>query len=394
MHSYEQQLYGVAPDQNTQDWLKTNLQNGRTIQDVRWEDAHSQRMTDSIVSLYSSLANYTPYNAQITSWQNTFANAQSTHNSAHYIIAHGSEATAALTTAMQMVTGQQPSNSAALQPYQDAMANGGSLNDAIYKFAHSDLAKIVSNIFIAANIGPATVSLINASETMLTNIAQAYQSMKNYSESQIQSTANGYHAAFRAGDALNSVMPNTWEGWLGLTATIVIFMTPPEEAVAIAEVAAIGEEELLSLALDTETNIALDSLYATGTSDLVTTVSQSEIDILAQFTPRQSGATLDLGNGVIVTQTEGNLKKAGALIFKGGNFDAVSSYFKTLTGYSGDLEAIKNNTSTIPEGAAIYKIKTNLVYVSMRNITSSIGDFTIEFTNRLNNSIKEIKFLF
>ncbi|AQT04456.1 hypothetical protein A0U91_05125 [Acetobacter persici] len=55
MNSYEQQLYGVAPDQNTQDWLKTNLQNGRTIQDVRWEDAHSQRMSNAIFDMINGV---------------------------------------------------------------------------------------------------------------------------------------------------------------------------------------------------------------------------------------------------------------------------------------------------------------------------------------------------
>lgn len=59
MDGYEQQLYGENADQNTQAWLKDNLKNERSLLDIRWEDAHSQRMTDAIFTMINGVQDRT-----------------------------------------------------------------------------------------------------------------------------------------------------------------------------------------------------------------------------------------------------------------------------------------------------------------------------------------------
>lgn len=47
------------------------------------------------------------------------------------------------------------------------------------------------------------------------------------------------------GNILQSLMPNTWQGWLELGAMVAVDLTPPGEAVAVGEIAVLGGEALL-----------------------------------------------------------------------------------------------------------------------------------------------------
>lgn len=341
-----QNVHDRAAQQIDLDYARSQMHSGASIQQIIWNEAHNQESTTTINDVYK--------------------------------IVFGREA-----------------DSGGMQTWQNYIGNGATLNDAISNISHSNEAKTQVSGFLVSNIGYSNDLLIGSGQKILTNITQAYEDIRNYYQENIIKLANGYQSVFSsAGNIIDSLMPQTWGQWLGLAANLAIVVTPPGEAVAAIELTVIGGDELLAAALDTEANIAIKPLATTGANDLITTVSQSEIDMLTQFTPRQAGATLDIGDGIVVTQTEGDLSKAGALIFKGGNFDAVSTYFKQLTGYSGDLEAIRVNSSGIRAGVTVYKIKTNLGEVTLRNITSSTGDWTIDLGERLNNGIKEIKFNF
>ncbi|OUI97767.1 hypothetical protein [Acetobacter cibinongensis] len=129
--------------------------------------------------------------------------------------AYSPEATAALTTVTKMATGQTPSDATTLQPYQDAMANGGSLNDAIYQIAHSDKAKTIINNFSNNNFGFSSSDLTKTGQSLLTGIVQAYQSVKNYTLDQLQAAASNYNPSLGNGLLLDKIMPTTWQGWVG-----------------------------------------------------------------------------------------------------------------------------------------------------------------------------------
>ncbi|MFT8422050.1 MAG: hypothetical protein ABF665_11140 [Gluconacetobacter sp.] len=117
-----------------------------------------------------------------------------------------------------------------------------------------------------------------------------YETVKNYTSDQLQAAANGFQETFSsAGNGLDSLMPKTQNHWLGLAATVAVMVTPPGEAVAAADLLAVGGEELLATALDVETHSVVESLAATTTGNAVSVASQSALEELSQFTPRQAG---------------------------------------------------------------------------------------------------------
>ncbi|MBB2198612.1 hypothetical protein HLH44_14300 [Gluconacetobacter sp. 1c LMG 22058] len=224
-----------------------------------------------------------------------------------------------------------------------------------------------------------------------------YETVKNYTSDQLQVVVNGFQETFSsAGNGLDSLMPKSQDHWLGLAATVAVMVTPPGEAVAAADLLAVGGEELLATALDVETHSVVESLAATTTGNAVSVASQSALEELSQFTPRQAGSDLDIGGGITVTQAPGDLNKAGALVFdfKGGNFNSVVEYFKNLTGCTGNFRQKLLNSQNIPNCASIYKVYMNEGYFELKDITNSLGNWTIKLPKRLSNGVREIKFQF
>lgn len=446
--AYEQQLYGGNADQNTQSWVKDNLHNGRTMQDIRWEDAHSQRMANAIFTMINGVqdrtdaseaydANYknatmdalgrketsfiqnrdslididaektiindkiyeTIHDRAATDGDISFVrNKMHSGNTIQQMIhdaAYSPEATTALTTVSTMVTGQTPSDATTLQQYQNAMANGGSLNDAIYNIAHSDQAKAQSSNFIAANIGQVTESLVNASETMLTNIAQAYQTVKNYSESQIQSAANGYHAASNYdpslgnGLLLDKIMPTTWQGWLGFAPLLVMELTPPGELATATVLAAVGTEELLTAALDIGLEQDMTLFTSKAVISNVPETYTGAVKAFSEASPMKGGTTLQLNEDTIVTQTAATKYQKTVLDYTGANEAAVEEKFRELTGLTGPLDEAK-----VYEGSdgIVYTVEMPNQTVTLRTVSSSGKNWTIDLKNPLSNGVKRIKF--
>ncbi|WP_336763436.1 DUF4214 domain-containing protein [Asaia sp. VD9] len=338
-------VHGFAPVATDRNYAATMIGNGWSVQDYRWSEAHSDRAVADIKNFY------------------------------------------------KIILGRD-ADQAGLTTYTDALGTTMDRGQVASAIATSAEATGKIDSFLQNSFGHVTDDLRNSGAVLLSNLAQAYQTLQSYSSDGLQSLADGYKTTFGQGNLLQSLMPNTWQGWLGLGANLALLLTPPGEAVVASEVLAVGAEDLLAIALDNETNVAVESLGAVGSSEIIPIASSSELEGLSSFVPRTSGSTLDIGNGTIVTQTEGALDKAGALVFKGGDFDAVSGYFKKLSGYSGDLSDIRINSSNIPNGGIIYKIKTSSGDMVLRNITSSAGDWTIVLGNRLSNGVKELKFLF
>jgi len=159
--------------------------------------------------------------------------------------AHNQEATADINSLYQIAFGREADNGG-LQTYQDAIGNGQSLENVTATLAGSEEAKTHITSFLNGTVGSVTDDLVSAGQSMVVGISNAYQYLQDQTSDGIQSLANGYQATFGSGNVLQSVMPNTWEGWLGLTANLALVMTPPGDAVVAGEVLAVGGEELLT----------------------------------------------------------------------------------------------------------------------------------------------------
>ena len=199
-------------------------------------------------------------------------------------------------------------------------------------------------------------------------------------------------ARTNAGNLLDSLRPTTDAGWSQLAATLALggalaVAAAPELAVAGAAVAG---TDLLSAALDAEfSGLIVESRASVS---VLPETARTGLAELATFTPRQAGATLQLDATTSVTQVTGGAGKS-ALVFEGGNLSAIQNYFRQITGFTGDLsEALEPNA---PTGSTIYSVKMpNGENVMLRDITSSIGDWTIQLPKsmKLSNGAHEIKF--
>jgi len=379
--------------------------NSYTAAQARWDLAHYPEATAHLKQDLQDVMGR-PYQDSDAPWLSDTesaigqANNSYTAAQARWDLAHYPEATTRLKQMFQITMGRayQNGDAAWLSNTESAIGQAsGSYTFIQATSAAASSPEAMGNVdsFLQNAVGQVTGDLQQAGASMLSKLAQTYEAIQSDSSDALQSLAAGYKATFGQGNIIRSLMPNTTQGWLGLAANVALIATPPGDAVVAGELLSLGTEDLLASALDNETNAAIGALATTGASDLLPTiVSQPDLDIVSQFVARQSGATLDLGNGVVVTQTEGDLNKAGALIFKGGNFSAVENYFKRITGYSGDIEAIDSNSANLPAGAKVYRVKTNSGTFSLRNITSSTGDWTIVFGNKLSNGIRELKFEF
>ncbi|MFT8645537.1 MAG: hypothetical protein ABF854_14285 [Gluconacetobacter sp.] len=184
-----------------------------------------------------------------------------------------------------------------------------------------------------------------------------YETVKNYTSDQLQAVANGFQATFlSAGNGLDSLMPKTQNYWLGLAATVAVMVTPPGEAVAAADLLAVGGGELLATALDGELDTAtVYSATGASVSGLVAGASAT-FDELAAFDPQISGATLQPDANTTVTQVARTRYQKANLNFSGGNQAAVETFFRKLTGYKGSLKNAQ--VASFGNGGVVYSVST------------------------------------
>lgn len=136
---------------------------------------------------------------------------------------------------------------------------------------------------------------------------------------------------------------------------------------------------MLASALDEELNSATRVLATTAAGAVESTASSAALDELSLFKARQAGATLDIGNGMIVTRLPGDLNRAGALVFKGGDFNSVSNYFESLTGYTWNIGQLLEQGAFNSKGISVFNKVTNLGTFTLRDVTASRGNWTIVF---------------
>ncbi|WP_244183843.1 hypothetical protein [Acetobacter tropicalis] len=81
--SYEQKLYGVNADDPTRTWLQSNLDDGKSLREIRVIDAHSSRMQDTLMQLIRDVQGREPASSGsdesfIQSWMNDLGNGNTT----------------------------------------------------------------------------------------------------------------------------------------------------------------------------------------------------------------------------------------------------------------------------------------------------------------------------
>lgn len=189
-------VHGFAPVAADRSYAAVMIGNGWSVQDYRWSEAHSDRAVADIKSFYKIILGRDAEQGGISTYTN------------------------ALGTTL----------------------NRGQVASSI---ATSAEAAGQINVFLQNNFGHITDDLRNSGSIILSNLAQTYQTLQSYSSDALQSLAASYKAIFGQGNILQSLMPNTWQGWLELGAMVAIDLTPPGEAVAAGELLTLGGEKLI-----------------------------------------------------------------------------------------------------------------------------------------------------
>ncbi|MFS3137398.1 hypothetical protein ACLRDC_18845, partial [Gluconacetobacter sacchari] len=107
---------------------------------------------------------------------------------------------------------------------------------------------------------------------------------------------------------------------------------------------------------------------------------------------KASGATLQLDANTTVTQVASTRYQKANLNFSGGNEEAVETFFRKLTGYTGSLDNAK--AASFGNGGVVYLVRTSRGVVSLRNVSASGKDWTIQFAPILSNGVEKVKFEF
>ncbi|QEH97833.1 hypothetical protein [Gluconobacter thailandicus] len=312
------------------------------------------------------------------------------------ILAHSAEAKSILDDAQRMFfkLGSLPVNDAWTKWAQDTIGEGNGQNLSSMKdnLLNNNQALVHIDSFLNKEFGNTSQDNISSAKEILSNILQGYESLKQKSAYEIKSIANAYTNQFASGDNLiKSMMPQTAEQWLGLTAMLALTLTPPGEVALVGEIAVLGGDELLGMVLDTELDTA--TIYQTNKAavSVFPPSALSAIDELNSMQPSSSDGIIQLDENTKVSQISSNKYQMNNIEMKGGNEESVKNYFKKVTGFDGDLNSVAEK---IGQDGVIYKINTPRGYVSLRDVSKSGKDWTIQFQNPLGNGVKKIKFNF
>ncbi|WP_264784622.1 hypothetical protein, partial [Asaia bogorensis] len=252
-------------------------------------------------------------------------------------------------------------------------------------------------IFLAQDIGQITDQLIADGRTTLSHVTQAYQTLKTESTETLSNMANAYRNTYGNGSLLQSLMPHTWQDWLNLTATVMLFTPLGPEELAV-EGAIIGGEKLLSAVFNVEERAAALSLESSGAAAILPESATGALDELATFLPKQEGRTLALDENTTVTQFA-KPEGPNSLHFSGSNDQAVKSYFEKITGADKNPGLLGHRE--LPGGKEVYFIKTAKGEFRLRSKSTSsakggLDKWTIDLPRGLLNPAKpwlmEIKF--
>ncbi|MBB2198615.1 hypothetical protein HLH44_14315 [Gluconacetobacter sp. 1c LMG 22058] len=140
--------------------------------------------------------------------------------------------------------------------------------------------------------------------------------------------------------------------------------------------------------LDTAT---VYSATGASVSGLVAGASAT-FDELAAFDPQISGAILQPDANTTVTQVARTRYQKANLNFSGGNQAAVETFFRKLTGYKGSLKNAQ--VASFGNGGVVYSVSTPRGVVSLRNVSASGKEWTIQFDPILSNGVRKMKFDF
>ncbi|MBB2166239.1 DUF4214 domain-containing protein [Gluconacetobacter sp. 1b LMG 1731] len=386
-----QQVLGRPVEAQALGDTENGLATGMTLAQFRSNTAHSQEAQNDINSIYLQVLGRNADPGGMNSAEDGLAT-NLTLDQLRYNTAQSQEAASAVGNVYDLLL-NRGADSGGLQTYQNELANGTTLNSVISEIAQSGEAGTQISNFLNGTLGEVSDDLAHAGQTMLTGITQAYETVKNYTSDQLQAAANGFQATFSsAGNVLDSLMPKTQDQWLGLAATMAVMVTPAGEAVAAADLLAVGGEELLATALDAELDTA--TVYsATGASvSGLSAEASATFDELTAFDPKASGATLQLDANTTVTQVASTRYQKQNLNFSGGNEAAVETFFRKLTGYTGNLDNAK--VASFGNDGVVYSVQTSRGLVSLRNVSASGKDWTIQFAPLLSNGVRKIKFEF
>ncbi|WP_146926885.1 hypothetical protein [Asaia bogorensis] len=382
------------PTQSQYDWYQRALATGSSTLDITGGIARAWEGESAVRKAYTEAGGITPNDDQIRSWVNGLAQGTS-YTDMRGTIAHN-EGSVALKDIALKVLGRTISPEE-LATQQAELTNGRSIEEIRRNIIASPEAETHIRIFLAQDIGQITDQLIADGRTTLSHVTQAYQTLKTESTETLSNMANAYRNTYGNGSLLQSLMPHTWQDWLNLTATVMLFTPLGPEELAV-EGAIIGGEKLLSAVFNVEERAAALSLESSGAAAILPESATGALDELATFLPKQEGRTLALDENTTVTQFA-KPEGPNSLHFSGSNDQAVKSYFEKITGADKNPGLLGHRE--LPGGKEVYFIKTAKGEFRLRSKSTSsakggLDKWTIDLPRGLLNPAKpwlmEIKF--
>ncbi|NVN10124.1 DUF4214 domain-containing protein [Nguyenibacter vanlangensis] len=388
-------ILGRTPDSGALNYLEDQMASGqRSMNDIAYGTAHSQEATNDVNGIWTRILGRTPDSGTLNYLEDQMASGQRSMNDIAYGTAYSQESLTNINGGYQIILDRN-ADSGGQGFYANELAQGQSLANVFQQLATSQEAQTQIANFLSRDVGQINDSLINNGQTMLSDIAQAYQAIRNYTSEELQTAANNFSTQFNSStNALGSLMPQTWQGWLGLASTLVLLSPLAPEAAGAEAIA--GGANLLTTALDVELHTA--AIFETRAT--VSALPDNAISALEEaktFIPNQTGRTLQLDENTTVTQINGT-KSRGAIVFQGGSDDSVINYFRKITGYNGDLNSIVKKD--FGNGQKVWAVNTPEGNFALRNYSASaqrggLDKWTIDFPeDYIQKDTDEFKFNF
>jgi len=321
-----EQIHGRAPTAQDRSYAATRIGDGWSVQTYRWNEAHSDDTKFTLSRIIEQVQDrqVTPGDsAWITGQQDDIGNSKQSMNDIRPALAKWSADHGAYDDVFSQVHGRPPSQAdrdyAAAriggnwsvqdyrwneahsdetlnrlqnmipavmghayqqefnQPWRDQTANAiGASNYSIQKAA-IDLAKLPEALtkidaFLIKEFNSTSQDLRDLGSKILGNVAFYQHQISNYSQDMLHSLADNYKSQFVLSDnILKSMMPQTVEQWLGLTAMLALMLNPPGDVALVGGALAIGGEQLLN-----DTFNILESRFLTDVETKSTQIISSE----------------------------------------------------------------------------------------------------------------------